>query len=618
LLATAIAVNAQEIFDAVKANDLAKVKALVEVNSQLVNTKDASGRTPLHWACRGVHYEVLKFLVEKGADINAKDNDGIAPLHSLTSRAHAEGIALLIANKADVNVKSANGDTPLHFAAQSGRFAIVQQLIDHGAVVTSKSHSGFTPLLGAIQAKSLEIAELLIAKSADVNLVFKEDYYGATPMSFAIQLGNLEMVKSLHLNGANIQYRTKLGVNHLHFAAAVNKVDIAEYLIDCGLDIHSAQNGGLTPLHIATIAGSLDVAKLLVAKGAKLDLKSKDGGTPLHFAIAARNHEIADFLRQSGAKDHPREFPIYKGKYLSQKAPGTEPEPFAPELFRDIYRSYSPPVFSPDGKEVFWRGIFLPGVGYDRIWWMREVDGKWTAPELASFSDFNSLHPVLSHDGRNIYFASARPRVDKTTTDIDLWYAEKQPDGTWSQAKHLGSPPNRDTFNEMLPSPVKDGTIYFKAFGPGTRGTQMFKSKLINGIYEAPISIDDLIEANGQDDCMDIDHLITYTFGGPKGALISITFHKPDGRWTRPVYMGDTIHRGQGTSDGKISPDGKYFFFVQNITPYWVDASFIEDLRKEALKKVLGTPLFGPSGPDTAGTDIALTFSMLIWNYVLP
>jgi ankyrin repeat protein len=584
LLTAAPTIKTQEIFDAVKANDLAKVKALVEANSQLVNAKDTDGRTPLHWACRGVHYELLKFFVEKGADVNAQDNDDIAPLHSLASKAHAEGTALLIAHQADVNVKSAAGDTPLHFAVQSRSIAVVQQLMGHEADVSSISQNGYTPLLRAVAANSLEIAELLMAKGADVNQVYKEDYYGATPMSFAIQSHNLKMAKRLHLKGANIQYRTKLGANHLHFAAAVNEVDVAEYLIESGLDIHSAQNGGLTPLHIAAITGSLDVAKLLVARRAKLDLKSKDGGTALHFAMAARNHEIADFLRQSGAKDHPREFPRYKGKYLGQKAPGAEPELFVPELFRDIYRSYSPPVFSPDGKEVFWTGYFLPWVGYERIWWMREVDGVWTAPELAPFSDFTSWQPALSRDGRKIYFASRRPREGKATAHVDLWYAEKQPDGTWSQAKHLGLPPNRDAFNEMLPSPAKDGTLYFKAFGPDARGTRMYKLKLINGIYDAPVSLDDLIETNGRDDCMDMDHLITYTYGGPKGAVISIIFHKPDGRWTRPVYMGDIIHRGQGTSNGQISPDGKSFFFCQNITPYWIDATFIEGLRKEALK----------------------------------
>ncbi|MBM3790141.1 MAG: hypothetical protein FJW35_07285 [Acidobacteria bacterium] len=584
LLAATLNVHAQEIFDAVKANDPAKVKALVQADSQLVHAKDADGRTPLHRACEGVHFEVLRFLVEKGADVNAQDNVGTAPLHSLASRAHDRGIALLIARKADVNVKDAGGNTPLIYAAQSGSFAAVRQLMDHGAVATSKSHFGYTPLLRAIQSNSFEIAELLIASGAEVNLVFREDYYGDTPLSFAVKSGNPEMVKSLHKNGADLHYRTKLGVGLLHFAAAANKAEIAGYLIDGGVDIDSVQNGGLTPLHMAAIIGGLDAAKLLVARGATLDAKSKDGGTPLHFAVASRNIEIADFLRRSGARDMPREFPKYSGKYLGRKPPGTEPEPFVPELFRDIYRSYSPMIFSPDGKEVFWTGYFLPGVEYQRIWRMREAGGIWTAPEAAPFSDFQSWHPMLSPDGRKIFFASDRPKAGGSAALVDLWYAEKEPDGSWSRAKHLGSPPNRDAYNEMLPSPARDGTIYFKAFGPGARGTQLFKSKLTDGVFEAPVSIDDLMDTNGRDDCADKDHLITYRYGDARGAVISIVFRRPDGRWTRPVYMGDIVHGGQGTSDGTISPDGKIFFFDRNITPYWVDASFIEGLRKEALK----------------------------------
>jgi ankyrin repeat protein len=551
LLLAAKAVHSQEIFDAVKTGDLSKVKALVEADPLLLQARDESGCTPLHWACRGDHEEVLTYLVTHKADVNAKD---------------------------------AQGNTPLNCAAQAGRLAAVRRLMDHGADAAHKSYFGYTPLLQAILSNSLEIAELLIANGADVNQVFREDYYGDTPLSFAVKSGNLKMVNVLHQNGADLRCRTKLGAGLLHFAAATNKAEIAGHLIDGGLDVDAVQNGGLTPLHLAAVTGGLDAAKVLVARGATLDARSKDGGTPLHFAVASRNPEIADLLRRSGARDRPREFPSYSGKYLGQKAPGPEPVPFVPELFRDIYRSYSPMIFAPDGKEVFWAGYFMPGVGYQRIWRMSEVDGVWTAPEVAPFSDFRSWQPMLSADGRKIYFASDRPRTGESASFVDLWYAEKEPDGSWSRAKHLGSPPNRDAYNEMLPSPAGDGTIYFKAFGPGARGTQMFKSTPVNGVYQEPVSIDDLIETNGRDGCADKDHLITYRFGDPRGAMISILFHLPDGRWTRPVNMGDVIHRGQGTSDGRVSPDGKVFFFVQNITPHWVDSSFIEDLKKDALK----------------------------------
>ncbi len=470
-------------------------------------------------------------------------------------------------------------------AVRKGDLEKVKELVENNLqLIKVKGNNDFTPLLFAANNNKGDIAEFLISKGADIDEVFLADYYGNTPITFAIKNGSLKMVKILHEKGANIQYRTNLGENYLHFAAAQNKVDIAEYLIHCGIDINSTKNGGLTPLHIAAITGSSDVVKLLVQKGANLDLKSKDGGTPLHFADAARNDEIAELLRQSGAKDKPRIFPEYKGKYLGQKAPGEVPEPFVPELFRDIYRSYSAPAFSPDGKEVFWYGYFMPGIGYSRIWWMREEGGKWSAPELAPFSDFESWGPAFSHDGQKLYFASRRPLGKKTRTDSDIWYIEKLA-GKWSGPKHPGSPPNKEDFNEMLPSPARDGTLYYKAFGPGTEGTLMYKSKFNNGHYEEPQRLDGFFDSDKKDECRDKESIIFFSYGGPRYCEISICFHKPDGRWTRPVYMGDKIHQGQGSSDGKISPDGKYFFFVQNISPYWVDASFIEDLRNQALKK---------------------------------
>lgn len=470
-------------------------------------------------------------------------------------------------------------------AIQKGNLTKVKELVEeNGLLVNENMSNGIMPLFFAANTDKTEIVEYLLANGADVNFILLDDYYGITPLISAIINGNLEMVKMLQQYGANILYQTKLGENYLHFAAATKNIEVAKYLIDCGIDVNAVKSGNLTPLHITAIYGTVDMAKFLIENGANLEIKSTDGGAPLHFAIASRNDEMADLLRASEAKDIPREFPEYEGKYLGKDTPGDEPELFAPEIFRDIYRSYSPPVFTPDGKEVFWYGYFLPRTHYSRIWWMREENGKWTAPELAPFSDYTSWSPSLSKDGNKVYFASRRPLEGKTKNDSDIWYSEKI-DGKWSEAKYLGSPPNRDNLSEMLPILSNDGTIYFKAFGRGARGTQMYKSKFVDGKYLEPQSLDDMIDANEIDDCPDIDHVITYAYGGPRYAEISICFHKPDGRWTKPMYMGDIVHQGQGSSNGTLSPDGKYLFFVQNISPYWIDASFIEDLRKEALEK---------------------------------
>jgi hypothetical protein len=64
--------QAQDIMEAAKAGDLAKVMRLAEADSRLVHSRDNDGRTSLHWAARGVHFDTLRYLVEKDADVNAK------------------------------------------------------------------------------------------------------------------------------------------------------------------------------------------------------------------------------------------------------------------------------------------------------------------------------------------------------------------------------------------------------------------------------------------------------------------------------------------------------------------------------------------------------------------
>lgn len=58
--------QAEEIYQAAGAGDLAKVQALVEGDPALVKAKDENGRTALHFAARGRHLDLLRYLVDKG------------------------------------------------------------------------------------------------------------------------------------------------------------------------------------------------------------------------------------------------------------------------------------------------------------------------------------------------------------------------------------------------------------------------------------------------------------------------------------------------------------------------------------------------------------------------
>jgi len=109
-----------EIHEAAGAGDLAKVKALLKDNPNLVFSKDNNDETPLHWAASRGHKDVAELLLANKAGVDARDNHGQTPLHAAAIGGHKDLAELLLASKAEVNGKDNAGDTPLHLAAFYG------------------------------------------------------------------------------------------------------------------------------------------------------------------------------------------------------------------------------------------------------------------------------------------------------------------------------------------------------------------------------------------------------------------------------------------------------------------------------------------------------------------
>lgn len=85
--------------------------------------------------------DILKMLLEKGADVNCISHSGWTPLHHAVSHQRESNIILLLENGAAVNIKTIYGDTALHFAIMRENIAIVKTLLDHGADVMDKDYS---------------------------------------------------------------------------------------------------------------------------------------------------------------------------------------------------------------------------------------------------------------------------------------------------------------------------------------------------------------------------------------------------------------------------------------------------------------------------------------------
>jgi len=100
----------------IKNGDIDAVRETVEKESVDVNQEISNGRYPLHFAADYGQYEVLKYLIEKKADVNVIDKHGISPLLAAIWEGHTKCVELLLANGANKTGKTPTGQNYIEVA----------------------------------------------------------------------------------------------------------------------------------------------------------------------------------------------------------------------------------------------------------------------------------------------------------------------------------------------------------------------------------------------------------------------------------------------------------------------------------------------------------------------
>ena len=150
-------------FEAASTGDLKTVKIELEKNPGLINSFSEDGFTALGLASFFSRTDVVKILLESGADPNIASNNSfkVTPLHSACAISNYDIVEILIKNGANVNAKQMQGVTPLHSAAHNGQTKIAKFLIKNGAEINSKTDDGKTPLIMAEEKGFVETARLI-------------------------------------------------------------------------------------------------------------------------------------------------------------------------------------------------------------------------------------------------------------------------------------------------------------------------------------------------------------------------------------------------------------------------------------------------------------------------
>jgi ankyrin repeat protein len=200
----------KDIQKAVVENNLTKVKNLVKANPRILGIKSESGETPLYVAIYEGHLDIIKYLVDNGADIDDTYNGESALYVTCKHGSHREISIEIIEYLLDVvesdededdedkyiNKKGKKGYFTLYIACDKGDHDIVNLLLERGADINQATDDGTTALMAAVQENKdnshLEIIETLLQAGANTGAEDNEDN---TALHYAEENDDAEVIE---------------------------------------------------------------------------------------------------------------------------------------------------------------------------------------------------------------------------------------------------------------------------------------------------------------------------------------------------------------------------------------------------------------------------------------
>jgi ankyrin repeat protein len=282
--------------------DIAAINQYIEAGGDINYRARYSCCAPLYVAAINNQLEVAQLLIQHNAKINvccAQDN---CALLAACHRASPEMVRLLLENGANIQSTDLFGGVILN-AATGGNIEIMQLLFSEFGVEYSskKSEDSFEHVFRSSAAcGQLEMLEFLLAQGVSLPpleegmSLFDKTIYGA-----AIE-GHYKVVEFLVKHGGNPNISS--GRTALMYLVLAGNVSNASRLLQVGFDVNAKDEDRSTALHLAALIGDLEMVKLLVTAGADVNAVDRYGNTPLIRAACWRSDDVIDFLLANGAR----------------------------------------------------------------------------------------------------------------------------------------------------------------------------------------------------------------------------------------------------------------------------------------------------------------------------
>ncbi|ORY26004.1 ankyrin, partial [Neocallimastix californiae] len=196
--------------------------------------------------------EIIKYLMENGADPNIGNHSGQTVLMLASEFNNIELVKYLVKHHTQINAVDDDNNTALIIACGYNNYEIAEYLIQQGALTDIINNDSYSALMYACRRNNFRLVKLLVEG-------FKiEQFNGTESLKIAFENKNIEIIQFLIEHGIDVNILNYTKYQILFSSQLDNDIKIGKFLIESGVDINKKDEHGLTPLMYACESNKLD------------------------------------------------------------------------------------------------------------------------------------------------------------------------------------------------------------------------------------------------------------------------------------------------------------------------------------------------------------------------